>query len=101
NLVGIAQRPRSAGSNAAHHTIGAEQSQLKTAGTVAAPLQRELQSTRQFSGDREHIFFARDRFSKTLLGGIRRDRQPRQQRFGVPAQRTIELLQYIWPKAGS
>ena len=44
DLVRIAQRPRRAGGDAAHLTVGTEQRQLEPARAVTAPLQRALQA---------------------------------------------------------
>jgi hypothetical protein len=54
-----------------------------------------LQSPCQPCGDREDIFFARNRFGKSLLGDIRRNRQPRRQRFLFVAECAIKLAQHL------
>ena len=47
----------------------------------------------------EHVLLARDRFGKTLLGDIRRDRQARIERLMLVAKRAVELAQQVGAEA--
>src|SRR5262249_3378060 len=75
--------------------VGGEGGELEGGGPIAPPFQRELQSSRQPSGNCQNIFLACDRLGKTLFSHIRCHRQPWGQRFVLMAQGTIELTQHI------
>ena len=100
DLRRIAQRVRTAGGDAAHRAVGAEQCEFDTPRAVAAPLQRDLQAARQPLRSAEDVFLARNRLGKALFGDIRRNRQPRIERLVLQAQRAVELAQQVRAEAG-
>ena len=59
-----------------------------------------LQPRRQPRDGAEHVLLARDRLGKTLLGDIRRDRQPRIERLVLAPERAVELAQQFAAEAG-
>ena len=70
----IAQGPRGADGDALDRTVGAEQGKLETPRPVAARGERDLEASGQSFDCREHVLLARNRFVKTALGDIGRDR---------------------------